>query len=714
MKAKFVFLLVAALVALHFTSASRTNLRLRRSNSLTNCLEGGDCKEAIVVPSSLEPSQIDTCETLEASKTSTDTSSHTSTNAAQITAPTAPVAQGCNYDNCLRQAIQSEVVVVPFCNSYTTAAQTSTAGYPAYISMCNNQPSSISSACTCLNSAQTPTQSSTAAQSQTSSIQSQITTAYPTTIQSQTASETHTSTNAGVATTESSSHHGGHLTTVVIWTTRLTTITGGGAHSSSPTETTDTSCTTTSSETSSPISIAPSSTTTQSTLLTSVKKSSHSTSYYSTTTRTTLVTVFQSSSSSSEHSSTSVHTSSSASSVRSSTTPVVSSSTPVVKSSTIAASVTSSTTSSAPPVSTTWVTFPPSDGIKACAASQDCANGASIYKQCVKEEVNGNQTLAWNCLCKTNTEWQSTVLNCAACVAKNLPSVVNGVPASDLVPVLNQTMNLFCSETAPVVLASSVSGLAHTGLYLTDLWESPIDFFNLTLLAAPAPPFATASSSSSSIVHTGTSTILSSVTVVPVRASTTSTTSTSATSASATSTPSTWITLPASDAMKQCQGMKSPSPSTSVSANTISADTCQPAAQVFNGCTLIQLNSTNQDPIFDCFCTTQKALWQSTLSACATCVAAALPANNPATGPYQASHLVADTELTRSIYCNQTEATVASTALAGLDAVGNVLTTKFELPIEFFGMTLLTAPIAPITKRDDGMLPSALLEDFQT
>ncbi|PMD38718.1 hypothetical protein L207DRAFT_634723 [Hyaloscypha variabilis F] len=695
MKAKFVFLLVAALVALHFTSASPTNLRLRRSNSLTNCLEGADCKEAIVVPSSSELSQIDTCETLEASKTSTDTSSHTSTNAAQITAPTAPVVQGCNYDNCLRQAIQSEVVVVPFCNSYTTAAQTSTAGYPAYISMCNNQPSSISSACTCLNSAQTPTQSSTAAQSQTSSIQSQITTAYPTTIQSQTASETHTSTNAGVATTESSSHHGGHLTTVVIWTTRLTTITGGGAHSSSPTETTDTSCTTTSSETSSPISIAPSSTNTQSTLSTSVKKSPHSTSYYSTTTRTTLVTVFHLQ-------------------VRRQSILPLSSSTPVVKSSTIAASVTSSTTSSATPVSTTWVTFPPSEGIKVCAASQDCVNGASIYSQCVRDEVNGNQTLAWNCLCKTNAEWQSTVLNCAACVAKNLPSVVNGVPASDLVLVLNQTMNLFCSETAPVVLASSVSGLAHTGLYLTDLWESPIDFFNLTLLAAPAPPFATASSSSSSIVHTGTSTILSSVTVVPVRASTTSTTSTSATSASATSTPSTWITLPASDAMKQCQGMKSPSPSTSISANTISADTCQPAAQVFNGCTLIQLNLTNQDPIFDCFCTIQKALWQSTLSACATCVAAALPVNNPATGPYQASHLVADTELTRSIYCNQTDASVASTALAGLGAVGNVLTTKFELPIDFFGMTLLTAPIAPITKRDDGMLPSALLEDFQT
>lgn len=38
MKANFVFLLVAALVNPQFTSASPTNVGLRRSNSLTNCL----------------------------------------------------------------------------------------------------------------------------------------------------------------------------------------------------------------------------------------------------------------------------------------------------------------------------------------------------------------------------------------------------------------------------------------------------------------------------------------------------------------------------------------------------------------------------------------------------------------------------------------------------------------------------------------------------
>jgi hypothetical protein len=56
----------------------------------------------------------------------------------------------CNYDNCLRQAIQSSGVVGTFCQTYTTAVQTSTTGYPGYVSMCNNSPSSISSACFCL------------------------------------------------------------------------------------------------------------------------------------------------------------------------------------------------------------------------------------------------------------------------------------------------------------------------------------------------------------------------------------------------------------------------------------------------------------------------------------------------------------------------------------------------------------------------------------
>jgi hypothetical protein len=40
---------------------------------------------------------------------------------------------------------------------------------------------------------------------------------------------------------------------------------------------------------------------------------------------------------------------------------------------------------------------------------------------------------------------------------------------------------------------------------------------------------------------------------------------------------------------------------------------------------------------------------------------------------------------------------------------GQVITTSFELPLEFFNMTLLTAPIA---KRDDSLLLPGLPDGF--
>ncbi|KAE9371938.1 hypothetical protein N431DRAFT_466232 [Stipitochalara longipes BDJ] len=639
-----------------------------------------------LAPRSESVSPPDDCETSAPGKTppytSTHSSSHTSTRAAEITAPTATVAGGCSYDNCLRQAIQSEVAVIPFCKSYTTAAQTSTVDYPAYVSMCNNQPSSISSACTCLLSAQNPTQSSTPTQSQISSVHSQTLTQFPTTIQSQassqshTPSQTHTSTNGGIATTTTPSHHSIHYSTVIIYTT-YTTVTEGG-QSSTTTETTDTTCTTTS-EVPSLVSSAHSSTTTKSSSI-PVEKSSRSTSFYSTTTRTTLVTFTQSSSSSTHSSTPSQIPVSSAHSSMST----------VVKSSTVAASVTSSTSSSAAPASTTWITLPPSNSTKACAASQDCTQGASLYSQCVKTQVNGNQTASWNCFCQTNIDaWKSSVLNCAACIQNNLPSNPTGfVPSIDLIPVLSAALDVFCNVTDPNVKALSVSRLDATGYDVTAIFESPIDFFNMTLLNAPPNPISftvtppSITSTSSSIIPSGARTILSSVTVVPIPASTTSSTSTRAMtsiqvkSSTAQATPSGWITLPASQAMKQCQ-----------------ANACQPAARVFNGCAFMQLSSANEDPIFDCFCTTQKALWKSTLSDCTNCIAAALPAHNPATGQYQATALNSQTELVREVYCNQTEAEMSSLAITRLGEFGNLITTQFQLPINFFGMTLLTAPL---------------------
>jgi hypothetical protein len=52
---------------------------------------------------------------------------------------------------------------------------------------------------------------------------------------------------------------------------------------------------------------------------------------------------------------------------------------------------------------------------------------------------------------------------------------------------------------------------------------------------------------------------------------------------------------------------------------------------------------------------------------------------------------------------------MSNVALPVLAQFGRVITTSFELPIDFFNMTLLAAPIA---KRGDSMLLPGLLDGF--
>ncbi|PMD17682.1 hypothetical protein NA56DRAFT_648411 [Hyaloscypha hepaticicola] len=104
--------------------------------------------------------------------------------------------------------------------------------------------------------------------------------------------------------------------------------------------------------------------------------------------------------------------------------------------------------------------------------------------------------------------------------------------------------------------------------------------------------------------------------------------------------------------------------------------------------------------------------WQSTLSSCSTCIAAALPVNNPDTN-LQANDLNSNVEVTRQVFCNLTEADMANHTLAFLSAFGQVITTSFQSPVNFFNMTLLTAPITPFAKRDAGLLPRKLPGGFQ-
>jgi hypothetical protein len=56
----------------------------------------------------------------------------------------------CQPNNCLRHFIR-HTEASDFCATYTTLLHTTTTGLPALVSECNFQPSSISSACTCIN-----------------------------------------------------------------------------------------------------------------------------------------------------------------------------------------------------------------------------------------------------------------------------------------------------------------------------------------------------------------------------------------------------------------------------------------------------------------------------------------------------------------------------------------------------------------------------------
>lgn len=56
----------------------------------------------------------------------------------------------CNADNCLRNLQHLSGVASDFCATYTTAIVAATSAIPAKISMCTQNPTSVSSACSCL------------------------------------------------------------------------------------------------------------------------------------------------------------------------------------------------------------------------------------------------------------------------------------------------------------------------------------------------------------------------------------------------------------------------------------------------------------------------------------------------------------------------------------------------------------------------------------
>jgi hypothetical protein len=59
-------------------------------------------------------------------------------------------ARACASNNCVRQLKEGGAPVLSFCATYTTAVHTETTGLPPIVSQCDNSPSKISSACSCV------------------------------------------------------------------------------------------------------------------------------------------------------------------------------------------------------------------------------------------------------------------------------------------------------------------------------------------------------------------------------------------------------------------------------------------------------------------------------------------------------------------------------------------------------------------------------------
>lgn len=192
--------------------------------------------------------------------------------------------------------------------------------------------------------------------------------------------------------------------------------------------------------------------------------------------------------------------------------------------------------------------------------------------------------------------WKTSVTHCASCLVQNLPANPAGGdnPTSQLLPKLTAFLDGFCNETDSGFKSISLSRLDQTGYDITTTWESPIDFFGMTLLDQP-PPFEAFSSapasvttiffsttSITSVAATVTTSLITSSSVQSASTESTTSESTSSmvptsiasvisetgtsihttfstqTTSSAQPTSTNWITLPATQAMQQCQGKELP------------------------------------------------------------------------------------------------------------------------------------------------------------
>ncbi|PVH80886.1 hypothetical protein DL98DRAFT_587944 [Cadophora sp. DSE1049] len=392
------------------------------------------------------------------------------TSAIQTTTPSASTrVLKCNHDNCFRGALRSESAVMSFCATYTKDPKTAGTGFPSCLLNCNNSPVSISSACSCLAShtssisSALPTstsKSSTAspfpANSTTTSSSSSPTvypTANPTKWISLPVSEVVKSCAASKSCVNANIYHDTCLKEndeeawkclckkwPIAWKTNLGQCTqclenalprfaGNGPISTITERARDRFCSYTGSKAGAKDALV-----TAGAFLTEKYQSSLA----------------------------------------------------LFNMTLIDAPYRPPQTEPAPAPPGKWASLPASPEVVSCSRSAECMRAGQIFNTCAAEEKKAGGNVKF-CFCNTNVkDWKSSLSTCAACIANNLPnSPPSNAPLSKdkMVQSVEQASSIYCEPASQ----GSIERLQKAGLVITTYLQSPVKFFDMSLVTEPIP-----------------------------------------------------------------------------------------------------------------------------------------------------------------------------------------------------------------------------------
>ncbi|KAI6716787.1 hypothetical protein JHW43_000739 [Diplocarpon mali] len=135
---------------------------------------------------------------------------------------------------------------------------------------------------------------------------------------------------------------------------------------------------------------------------------------------------------------------------------------------------------------THWTTIPANAKILNCARREyapDCTYAGSIFHRCLKSSN------PHHCLCsinKSNQQWKVSVTGCADCIAKAYPGEIESQPSwtmSMLTRNVGLAQDVYCASEK-----NDEDGIKHlksAGLLLTKNHQSPIKFWDMTVLTEP-------------------------------------------------------------------------------------------------------------------------------------------------------------------------------------------------------------------------------------